>query len=597
MPPAELAADEYLRLFPDLAKFRPDLTVLAQAGWRGEWPLEFFRKISDLVRYLPWLREQLHRWLDPAVIAAIREQPLPDGTVESFNAWTAQHATVDITTGPWQFEGFLLLSRLTWGVGNNEPAHRMLSAILAKVSYGLAWIKKDGKPARSPRSHPLKQRMYSMRDLQTIEAVGDSLKAFISDTRASYPRFAQFLHDAYLPLILGTPRIWTAPASVTGDDDLLGIDKDPLSPVPTKIGQEPLEDFADLESGDSPREARAFTKSDVAEEMLVMVSELAPEKGVITALAEAWKGEDTWDFFESIHRLNHWVHWVTPILQKRFDLSALQVVGQTLRSKDRRQAEKKARKWRQQKYLAPKVLDGPSALVTPSNKDRRMGIFHLRGFLLVGRVECDPETIAGPDNALSEVISNLQRRIIRKLSVEEIADGFEQQHPVELVLDRIGNPNTPGELAAEIELLLPEISSLHALYGLHTKSRRPQETARKVQGHAGKRSALGSHMCVGHGLAFRVERSLCPESRSKKRREVLSFFGAGNQEKKRYRSRRNCSGFISASGAQIHSWCAITSKAYVTPKQLCSCRSSMHELPQTCRPKRLRAREPAFWSR
>lgn len=462
MPPAELAADEYLRLFPDLAKFRPDLTVLAQAGWRGEWPLEFFRKISDLVRYLPWLREQLHRWLDPAVIAAIREQPLPDGTVESFNAWTAQHATVDITTGPWQFEGFLLLSRLTWGVGNNEPAHRMLSAILAKVSYGLAWIKKDGKPARSPRSHPLKQRMYSMRDLQTIEAVGDSLKAFISDTRASYPRFAQFLHDAYLPLILGTPRIWTAPASVTGDDDLLGIDKDPLSPVPTKIGQEPLEDFSDLESGDSPREARAFTKSDVAEEMLVMVSELAPEKGVITALAEAWKGEDTWDFFESIPRLNHWVHWVTPILQKRFDLSALQVVGQTLRSKDRRQAEKKARKWRQQKYLAPKVLDGPSALVTPSNKDRRMGIFHLRGFLLVGRVECDPETIAGPDNALSEVISNLQRRIIRKLSVEEIADGFEQQHPVELVLDRIGNPNTPGELAAEIELLLPEISSLHA---------------------------------------------------------------------------------------------------------------------------------------
>ena len=461
--PAGVAAAEYLRLYPHLSKFHDDLVILAGAAWQGEWPLDFFEKIGDLTKSLPWLHEQLHARLDPAVVMAIREQRhIPDGAMESLGAWKEQFPAAKVRRGPWQFEGFLLLSQLTWGPGVNEPAHRKLAAILAQISHGLTRIRKDGRPGQVPRAHPLKQRMYSSRELLTIEEAGNFLKEFISDTWPSYPRFAQFLRDAYLPLILGMPRMWDASASeFAGADDLLDVDKDPVSPVSSVIGQRPFVDFSNLESGELPRETKTFTKVDLVEEMLVMVKELTPQKEAMTALAELWRGEKTWDFFESIHRLRYWVHWLTPALHQRFDLEAVQCIYETLHTKQRTWAEPRGWRWRRQKYLSLEIPDRPTALITPSDKDRRMGIFHLRALLLAGRIESDPETIAEPDKALSDVICDLESRFRRELDAEEIAAGFKQQHPVEFVLERIANPDTPAGFIAAIELLLPEISSFH----------------------------------------------------------------------------------------------------------------------------------------
>jgi hypothetical protein len=381
----------------------------------------------------------------------------------SRKAWLAQYPFAEARMGPWQFEGVLLLSRLTWGPGANESAHRMLAAILCQIDSGLTWTKKDGRPAKSPKSHPLKQRIYAMRDLPTIEAVGESLKSFISDTRPSYPRFAQFLRDAYLPLVLGAPRLWDPPASESlGVENLLDVDRDPLSPVPKTIGEQPLEDFSDLEQSRPQREVRALAKVDVVEEMLVMVKTLLPFKELMEALVELWRGENSWDFFESIPRLSYWVRWLRPVLQSRFEFSALQTVGQEIHRTDKGWAGVRAAQWRKRMYLAPTNAEASSALVTPPDKYRRMGLFHLRALLLAGRLLQDAATIAEPDRALSEVICDLDARHRRELYDFEIAAGLQRQHPVEPVLERIGTPETPAELISAVERLLPEISELHS---------------------------------------------------------------------------------------------------------------------------------------
>jgi hypothetical protein len=446
-PPPNVAdvVREFLRTSPALEKYRESLTDLARIAWAGESPVDFYLQMSLLLPGLPWL---VDRWLGKEVVEALRNTSFYEAHFTQ--TWPEPAPSARRRSQFAQFEGLLLLSQIE--APGEQAACDQLARLLDQIQAGLL-SDRGGTAKRATRRHPLMDVLFELGQPQTIEALAVTLNTAIGKASALYPKVGNFLRQSYLPLVCGQPMTWAPP-----DDplDLLDTDKDP---------QPPAADAATIEFPmfDIPQpNLRAFTANDLADEMSVMVPTDTREKDAMVALSSLWRGEDTWDFFKSIHRLSHSLHWLKPALKERVDFKALQSIGQQIHRTKQSYAENHARKWRQRRYITPKDLNPPRAMHAPSASDRRWGIFQLRGLLMLGRLRWGPDINVAADKALSELICALERTRRWKLSAHEIAAGIPGQHPIEPILDRIGRPETFAILIAELERLLPEIATVHA---------------------------------------------------------------------------------------------------------------------------------------
>ena len=439
-------AEEYLALFPSHREYAPVLIELATVAWDGSWPGSFYGRVAFFLDAVPWLAD---RWIDAEAIKALRNPQLPDNWLATGENWEAPPGTWRWRSQFWQFEGLVLLAALE----ECPAAQAQLARALDLIEQGLTSDRR-GTAKRARRRHPLKDVLFGLGRPQSMAALAKVLSQVIPKIWVMYPRFGQFLADAFWPLVTGRSSAWL---SSTTADDLLGLDLDECS------ASEAVADIPELDF--QPKLLRAFTASDLVEELAALVHLREEQKVAAAALTPVWRGEDTWDFFESLYRISLVASWLRPSIQQRADLSALQSLSQSIHSTKRIYAVQRALKWRERTGVEKATRNPPTALVAPADRDRRQGIFHLRGLLIFGRLHGVANANADADDELCHLICELQRGLPWALSDAGIESGFHAQHPLEPILDRIGRPRSAEELHLVLRELLPEISVAHPAAG------------------------------------------------------------------------------------------------------------------------------------
>lgn len=439
-------AEEYLALIPSHQAYAPALVELATVAWDGSWPGLFFRDVAFLLEAVPWLAD---RWIDAETINALSNPQFPDDWLDTAAGWEAPPGKWRRRSPFRQFEGLVLLA----GLEESTAAQALLARALDQIDQGLTSDLR-GTAKRTRRRHPLKNVLFELGRPQSMAALAKALSGLIPKVWVLYPKFGQFLAEAFWPLATGRSSAWS-PSMDAGD--LLGLDLDACSEYETAA------DIPELDF--QPQQLRAFSAADLVEELDVMVPLSGKQKIAAAALTPAWRGEDTWDFYDSVYRVSHVATWLRPFLQQRADISALQSLGQSIHSTQRVFATRRAARWRERRGIEPRTINPPRALVAPADRNRRQGIFHLRGLLVFSRLLGVSNSDVGADNDLCELISELQSGIRRPLSDAEIASGLQVANPLERVLDQIGKPKSAGELHSTLRELLPEISVAHPAAG------------------------------------------------------------------------------------------------------------------------------------
>ena len=438
-------AEEYLALVPSHRRYAPVLIELATVAWDGTWPGYFYQNIASFLGGLPWLAD---RWIDSEALLALRMPELPDDSFSKAVGWEAPTGTWRRRTSFRQFEGLVLLAALE----ECDAARAQLARALDLIADGLT-SNRRGTAKRAKRRHPLKELLFEPQSPQSMAAMAKALSRVIPKICVLYPKFGQFLAGAIWPLVTGRAPDWSPSTSA---DDLLDLDADECS-------DNVVADIPELEF--QPQKLRAFTAEDLVEELDALVRLSETQRVAAAALTSVWRGEDTWDFFQSLYRISHVAAWLRPFIQQRADLPALQSLSQSIHSTRELYARQRAAKWRERRGIEPAAGNPPKALVAPSDQNRRQGIFHLRGLLVYGRLHGVANADPRADHELSQLVSEMQRAAARPLSDEEIAWGFQPQHALEPILDRIGTPRSSGELHSALRELLPEISAAHPVAG------------------------------------------------------------------------------------------------------------------------------------
>ena len=440
-------ADVFLKAAPSLKMHRDVLIDLARIGWVGEFPISFYLEITGLLSRLPWL---VDLWVGQEAIDAILS-----ADVDFYDEWEKWRKTsaprVRERTSLTQLEGLLLFSKLK--APNEISAQDQLIGILDTVDKQLV-SDLGGTAKRKGRRHPLK--MILNQDLgkpQTIEALAETLKTAADKAWDLYPMVSNFLRSTYLPLLCAQPWSW---APTQGQPRLLGVDEypeasgtSPPPPIPFEIIRPGL---------------RPFTADDLAGEIAVVLQS-GNHSTVIESLSSFWRGEQTSDFLEAIYRLSHTLHWLRPSLSERLDLQALQAAGRALHGKHLLYAQKRVAKWRQRQAIEPQVPSLRPALLASSSQDRRWGILHLRGLLLLGRMHWSQSKSTKYEVALTRLIEDLMRGFVVDSDSGDSHTVSWKRHPMESILDQIGKPKTQKALASSLESLIPEISSIDASAG------------------------------------------------------------------------------------------------------------------------------------
>ena len=440
-------AETYLELAPSHRPYVAVLIELAKVAWDGSLPALFYRDVARLLNTVPWLADG---WIDADAIHALSNLPITD-------AWLEKDADWAVPRGIWrrrsklvQLEGLVLLVALRGG----DAAKVQLARAIDLIDQGLISDRR-GTAKRTKRRHPLKNILLELGWPQDMAGLARALSHVIPKVRVLYPEFAQFLYDAIYPLVTGRTSTWSPSAH---SDDFLGLDKDEC------CEDEIATEMPMLDS--QPRGLRAFNAADLVNELAVLLVELSKDERIAAAsLTPVWRGESTWDFYDSIYRISRVATWLSPFLRQRADLSMLQSVSQSIHRMNRPRAIARVRSWRAIERIEPTTGPSPKALVAPPNADRRHGIFHLRGLLVLGRFRGVAETNVDADRQLCELISDLERGARFPLPDDLIADGFPDQHPLEPILNRIGKPKSLEALSAILRSLLPEISHMNPAAG------------------------------------------------------------------------------------------------------------------------------------
>lgn len=433
-------AEVFLQAVPDAEIHRDALVDLARIAWNGEYPLVFYDDIAYTLRKLPWL---LDHWVGQEVIDVISDANAHD--LEAWKKWGEPPPELRRRTSFSQMEGLLLLLRLE--APDEVAAHDQLARIL-DVANSLLVTDLHGTAARKGRRHPLKTIFHGIGRPQTIEALAEALRVVVDKTWAVYPQVSDFLRSTYLPMVYGQP--WTWPID-HGEAGLLGADKDPEPgqptpppPIPFEIQQPTL---------------RVFTADDLVGEMAEVLRS-GKYSTTIQAISPLWREENSWDFLEAVHRLSHTLPWLRPALAEYVDLQALQVAGQVWHDTQSVYAIRRAMQWRNRKYIKPRASSGQPALLASSNRDRRWGILHLRGLLLLGRMSWSQGDPEDPETALVGLIEAIERGVEVGSERKDAPALTVERHPLEVVLDRIGKPEALGDMGDVLESLMPEISGI-----------------------------------------------------------------------------------------------------------------------------------------
>lgn len=452
-------ADEYLFLTPSLLRHRDGLLTLAKQAWRGQQPWSFYFTIGTLVRDLDWLRPRLERWVEPALIQSMSSYPAVDPSL--VDQWREErglsfdhespHRQI-LTRGFIQFEGLLLLSMLELGA-ENESAHRLLRLTLAEIDQGI----RTGTPKRL-RRHPLKDLIKEIGWPHSIESLVESLRVLVPKVSTQYPRFGKFLREAYLPIARGLPTVWRPPLDIP-ESDFLDVDKPPEHALPENTP--PWNSSDDSAGSDFSvvgyKEKRPFAATDVPAEMLLAAKELESDLGGLLALARAWRGEESWQFYESIGRLAYWLPWLSPLLEKWCRPSLLKTLRQATRNIRRKIFWYKAvDRWREATRIEKRRHVGNGVLHIESARDFQWGIDILRGLLLLGRLEWGPEANTSAQESLAALIDGFRTKVVP----EELEDLYKPQHALEPVLARLQGARTAESLVAKLAELLPEIAAV-----------------------------------------------------------------------------------------------------------------------------------------
>lgn len=439
-------AEAYLKLVPSHRPYAAELIELATVAWDGSWPIIFFKEMASFLNGLPWLAD---RCIEAETINSLNNQQWQEDWLAIGAAWERPPGRWRERTQFRQFEGLALLARLEGCVA----AQVLLARALDQIQQGLT-TDRGGTAKRAKRRHPLKDVLYGLGNPQSMAELIKALSEVIPKVWVQYPSFGKFLAEAFWPLATSQTPTWSA---ATDADDLFGLDLDPCprSEAATAI---PVFDF-------QPPQLRAFTAADLVEELDILVSLSETQKIAAAALTPVWRGEDTWDFYDSVYRISHVSIWLRPFLEQRADISALQSLSQLIHSTQRLFATPKAAKWRRRKGIEPRTINPPRALVAPADRERRHGIFHLRGLLIYSRFVGEPNTNVVADDELCALIDELQNSNRRSLSDQDIGCEPHKPHALEGILDRIGKPTSVAELQSTLRELLPEISAAHPWAG------------------------------------------------------------------------------------------------------------------------------------
>ncbi|MCB1560197.1 MAG: hypothetical protein KDI75_03740, partial [Xanthomonadales bacterium] len=340
-------------------------------------------------------------------------------------------------------EGLLLLSKLR---APDEVAAREQLAKILDVAQKPLVTDLRGTATRRGRRHPLKKIFFDVKGPQTIEALAAAVKVVVDKTWDLYPDVSRFLRSTFLPLVCGHPWTWPDGQEPLG---FLGTDADPVVGERTPPPQIPFE---------IPQvtKHRPFTADDLVGE-LAEVLKPGDHSTTILAISPYWRGEASWDFLEAIHRLSHRLRWLAPRLAEHVDLQALRAAGQAWHGKDKRFATGRAHKWRERHYVEPSRRPSPDALLAPSDRDQSWGILHLRGLLLFGRMNRSQGDLVDSDAALVQLIDALKEGVVVESRHDNVITVSRDPLPLELVLDKIGNPEDLLTMAEVLESLMPEI--------------------------------------------------------------------------------------------------------------------------------------------
>lgn len=439
---------ELLAIKPELTEHASALHMLAKVAWRGHWPGDFFHHIANLVQRLPWLKAEIDRWIDPAVFQPLNADMNWDFPVQRqqwAHEWTEVYREYPSSILP--MEGLLLLSCLVWGRWQNDGAHHLLRRVLSATDAGL--VSQDRNTTGERLRHPLKDLFLSLDGAQTLESFAESLEKLLPQVDALYPMVGKFLREAYLPLARRAPRLWTRFPGF--ESPQLGADKEPAPPP--GLPESPTAILASQpESGSS--ELRPFASSDLASEMLAFASELAPDTENLSAVAAGWRGEETTRFYETVGRLASKLKWLGPLLNPWISPEATANLRKATNSTlGMGYAFKKIERFRKENSIAKPAtrLYTQFPFFSSSKNPRRWGIDHLRGLLLLGRMEWGTDTNTDAQSALENLVFYLMRRLVRNSEFETYA--------LELSINRIGQPGSPAELATTLHRLLPSIGT------------------------------------------------------------------------------------------------------------------------------------------
>ncbi len=444
------AVDSIVFLCPTLAGYRADLAKLAELGWRNERPKDFYFGGVEFLVKLPWLRVELQKALSAEFLQiadSLSSHADNSRREELKKRWPGPFANPPAIAST-ELEGILWLSKLHWPGAANDRAHRLLRRVLDQISRGAPL----GSTKRLNR-HPLKDVFRSIGKPQTREALADAFAVVLAKIHSTYPRVAQFLEEAFLPMVCRRPAIWI-PSADFQDDDLLGADG---APQPAEQGTETLAPAQPIDVA-GRKVARPFESSDLAWEIVELFPELAPHRPGLDALSCAWRGEYGWDFFLSVGRLAFWAKWLPHYLDNWANASVSAALRSELKE-DRRLlgALKKVHRWREQNYLEGVSRGENRALLAGSVDDQ--GLLQLKALLLLGRLMLDGESPA-EERILEAFITDMERALLDAHHAGP--DDIPTQHRLALKgqINRIGSHSTGAAFAQALAILVPHISDL-----------------------------------------------------------------------------------------------------------------------------------------
>ena len=454
----DLAVDELIVVFPNLAGDREKLLVIFKLAWRGEWPIKFYSNFYHLYKFHPWLGVQIQKLLGLSDFPSIHIEHNHDLYNLSRLNWKSSHpGSVGRVIDPYSvFEGLLLLSSIRFSSEQNEYAHLMLGRLLDLVERGV--ISGGENQFQSRRRHPLKKVFRKVGHPQTIERLAYALNEILPEVKSLYPRVGTFLESTVIPLACDKPTLWVCPTENV-ESDVLDADKPPhtnsKNNLSAKFKTKPNVNLNDDLLPEILK--RKVTAGDLVNEMLNCSDGLKNHEAELLKISVAWRGEYSLQFFNAVAEITLRSPWLESVLQKIANETFFVALREVKKNTDYyKNFIGKSIKWREQEYLEPIDNDTIPAKFEPKTNEHGLNL--LRGLLFLGRIEWEPAENAEAQDALINLIDSVVSADMASWKAQRVGGELVPQHPFKKDLDTVGLIRTPEQVVSELERILPELA-------------------------------------------------------------------------------------------------------------------------------------------